>query len=105
VTMYAAAGAFFGFAGLLAMAKLRQGDPTTATGMELDIIAAAVIGGASLRGGVGSITGSMVGALIMAVLRNGSQQMQWSNSMQEILIGAAIVVAVGLDSIRQRRRG
>ncbi|HYE04185.1 MAG TPA: ABC transporter permease [Planctomycetota bacterium] len=101
--LYALAGAFFGCAGLLMTARLRQGDPTTAMGLELDIIAAVVIGGASLAGGVGSITGSLIGALIMAVLRNGSQQLGWPNYMQEIIIGAVIVVAVALDRLRQGR--
>ena len=57
------------------LSRLTQGDPTVAIGLELDIIAAVVIGGASLNGGTGTILGSMIGALIMAVLRNGSNQM------------------------------
>jgi ribose transport system permease protein len=82
---------------------MTQGDPTAAVGLELDIIAAVVIGGASLSGGNGSILGSMIGALIMAVLRNGSNQMGWPNYMQEIIIGAVIILAVGLDRLRQGR--
>jgi ribose transport system permease protein len=57
-----------------------------------------------LNGGTGSILGSMIGALIMAVLRNGSNQMGWPNYMQEIIIGAVIILAVGLDKWRQTRR-
>lgn len=101
--IYSFAGCFFGFAGLLQFSRLTQGDPTVAIGLELDIIAAVVIGGASLNGGMGSILGSMIGALIMAVLRNGSNQMGWPNYMQEIIIGAVIVLAVGLDKFRQSR--
>jgi ribose transport system permease protein len=103
VLLYGMAGLFFGLAGLLQLSRLTQGDPTVAIGLELDIIAAVVIGGASLNGGAGSILGSMIGALIMAVLRNGSNQMDWPNYMQEMIIGAVIVLAVGLDKWRQRR--
>jgi ribose transport system permease protein len=71
--------------------------------LELDVIAAVVIGGASLNGGAGSIAGSLIGALIMAVLRNGSSQSGWPNYMQEIIIGMVIVAAVGLDKFRQRK--
>ncbi len=100
-SIYRVAGLFFGLAGLMQLARLRQGDPTSANGLELDVIAAVVIGGASLSGGVGSVMGSMIGALIMAVLRNGSNQMEWPNYMQEIIIGAVIIVAVGIDRWRQ----
>jgi ribose transport system permease protein len=103
VLIYGLAGLFFGLAGLMQLSRLTQGDPTVAVGLELDIIAAVVIGGASLSGGTGSIFGSMVGALIMAVLRNGSNQMGWQNYTQEIIIGVVIIIAVGLDMPRQRR--
>ncbi len=103
VMIYAVAGSFFGLAGLMQLSRLTQGDPTAAIGLELDIIAAVVIGGASLNGGAGSILGSMIGALIMAVLRNGSNQMGWPTYMQEIIIGVVIILAVGLDRLRQRR--
>ena len=82
------------------MSRLRQGDPTVAIGTELDVIGAVVIGGASLSGGEGSILGSMVGALIMACLRNGCQQMGWPNYIQEIIIGAIILAAVAIDHWR-----
>ena len=101
---YAIAGLLFGFAGMLQMARLAQGDPTVAVGLELDIIAAVVIGGASLGGGVGSITGSLIGALIMALLRNGTNQLGWETYTQEIIIGVVIVLAVALDRWRQARR-
>src|SRR5207249_1437337 len=103
VTIYTAAGLFFGLAGLMQLSRLTQGDPTVAIGLELDIIAAVVIGGASLSGGTGSISGSMIGALIMAVLRNGSNPMGWRNYVQEIIIGVVIILAVGLDKFRQRK--
>src|SRR5580658_2157043 len=103
VLIYALAGLFFGLAGLMQVSRLTQGDPTVAIGLELDISAAVVIGGASLSGGTGSILGSMIGALIMAVLRNGSNQMGWQNFTQEIIIGTVIIIAVGLDLLRQSR--
>jgi ribose transport system permease protein len=103
VIIYALAGLFVGLAGLMQLSRLTQGDPTVAIGLELDIIAAVVIGGASLSGGTGSILGSMIGAFIMAILRNGTNQMGWANYTQEIIIGIVIILAVGLDKLRQSR--
>ena len=103
IWIYGLAGLLFGLSGVMQMSRLRQGDPTVAIGTELDIIAAVVIGGGSLSGGVGTILGSMIGATIMAVLRNGSQQMGWPNYIQEIIIGAIIVIAVAIDGWRSRR--
>jgi len=101
VLVFTLAGCFFGLAGLLQLSRLRLGDPTVAVGLELDIIAAVIIGGASLNGGSGTILGSIIGALIMAVLRNGSQQMGWPNYFQEIIIGVVIIAAVFLDRFRR----
>jgi ribose transport system permease protein len=100
VWVYALAGLLFGLAGVMQMSRLRQGDPTVAGGSELDVIAAVVIGGGSLSGGEGSILGSLIGALIMAFLRNGCQQIGWPNYIQEIIIGAIIVIAVAVDRWR-----
>src|SRR4029453_10336497 len=100
---YGLAGLLFGLAGVMQMSRLRQGDPTVAAGSELDIIAAVVIGGGSLNGGVGSIVGSMIGALIIAFPRNGCQQGGWPNYIQEIIIGAIIVIAVAVDRWRTSR--
>ncbi|HEX3142363.1 MAG TPA: ABC transporter permease [Pyrinomonadaceae bacterium] len=101
--IYALAGLLFGLAGVMQMSRLRQGDPTVAAGLELDVIAAVVIGGGSLSGGEGSILGSMIGALIMAFLRNGCQQVGWPNYIQEIIIGTLIVFAVAIDRWRHAR--
>jgi len=103
VTIYAIAGLLFGLAGVMQMSRLRVGDPTVAAGLELDVIAAVVIGGGSLNGGEGTILGSMIGALIMAFLRSGCQQLGWENYIQEIIIGAIIVIAVALDRWRSAR--
>jgi ribose transport system permease protein len=103
LAIYSIAGLFFGLAGVMQMSRLRQGDPTVANGTELDVIAAVVIGGGSLNGGEGTVLGSVIGALVMAFLRNGSQQMGWPSHVQEILIGAIIVAAVALDRWRHDR--
>ena len=104
LAIYGTAGLLFGLAGVMQMSRLRQGDPTVAAGTELDVIAAVVIGGGSLSGGEGTVLGSMVGALVMAFLRNGSQQMGWPSYVQEILIGVIIVVAVAIDRWRHSQR-
>jgi ribose transport system permease protein len=101
--IYSLAGLLFGLAGVMQMSRLQLGDPTVANGAELDIIAAVVIGGGSLNGGEGTILGSLVGALIMAFLRNGCQQMGWPNYIQEIIIGSIIVLAVAIDRWRATR--
>ena len=105
VAIYGLAGLFFGLSGVMQMSRLRQGDPTVAIGTELDVIAAVVIGGGSLAGGEGTIAGAMVGALAMAFLRNGTQQMGWPNYVQEIIIGLIIVLAVAADRVRRSRAG
>jgi len=104
VVIFVLAGFFFGLSGLFQVSRLRMGDPTVAVGLELDVIAAVIIGGASLSGGSGTVLGSMIGALIMSVLRNGSQQMGWPNYFQEIIIGLVIIVAVFLDRFRRGAR-
>src|SRR5258705_4767676 len=105
VLIYALAGLFFGCAGLMQLTRLTQGDPSGALGLELDMIAAVVIGGASLDGGSGNILGSMIGALVIQTLRNGSSLMNWPTFTQEIIIGVVIILAVGLDRLRQSRAG
>jgi len=99
VIIYALAGAFFGLAGVMQFSRLTQGDPSVAIGLELQIIAAVVIGGASLSGGAGSIPGSVIGAFMMACLANGSSIKDWPNYMQEIIIGVVIILAVGMDKV------
>jgi ribose transport system permease protein len=103
ILIYAIAGLFCGLSGVMEFSRLTVGDPTVAVGLELDIIAAVVIGGGSLSGGEGSILGTMIGVLIMAFLRNGCTMMGWPNYIQEIIIGVIIVVAVTLDRLRHRQ--
>lgn len=100
VLAYSLAGLFFGMAGVAQMAILHQGNPTGSPGLGLDLIAAAVIGGVKLGGGVGNIPGALLGALTMTVLQNGCQQAGWPVPLQEIAIGGAIVAAAGLDRLR-----
>jgi ribose/xylose/arabinose/galactoside ABC-type transport system permease subunit len=98
-------GALTGVASVMQFSTLTQGDPTAAEGMELDIIAAVVIGGGSLSGGEGSVAGSLVGALIMAVLRNGCRLVGIPNYVQNIVIGTIIIAAVGVDRLKHARQG
>ncbi|MDD5673206.1 MAG: ABC transporter permease [Chitinivibrionales bacterium] len=102
IIIYMLCGLFAGLAGIMQFANLTVGDPTAAQGMELDIIAAVVIGGGSLSGGEGSALGSLIGALMMAVLRNGCNVVGIPNYVQNILIGAIIIGAVAVDRYKQR---
>lgn len=101
VAVYMLSGWCAGLAGCLQFARLTVGDPTTALGKELDVIAAVVIGGGSLAGGSGSILGSLLGALLMTVLANGCTLLGLPNYVQEMLVGAIIVGAVALDHFRR----
>jgi ribose/xylose/arabinose/galactoside ABC-type transport system permease subunit len=98
--VYLLGSGFAALAGVLQFSYLTVGDPTTATGMELDVIAAVVIGGASLNGGEGSVAGSLVGALIMTVVANGCTKLDMPNWVQEIVTGGIIITAVALDRVR-----
>ncbi|MFZ5891810.1 MAG: ABC transporter permease [Myxococcota bacterium] len=103
ILVYTIAGALAGLAGVLEFATLTVGDPTDSIGLELEVIAAVVIGGASLAGGQGSIVGAMVGALLMTEIKTGCTHIGLPNWVQEILTGAIIVVAVALDRVRKPR--
>ncbi|HET6334131.1 MAG TPA: ABC transporter permease [Polyangiales bacterium] len=99
--VYTLCGVCAGLAGCLQFARLTVGDPTTAFGKELDVIAAVVIGGGSLSGGSGSILGSMIGAFLMTVLANGCTLLGVPNYVQEMLVGAIIIAAVSVDRWRR----
>jgi len=98
-------GFFIGLGGLMMFSRLTLGDPTVAQGLELDVIAAVVIGGASLTGGQGSVAGSLVGALIMSTIRAGSNQIGLPQWVQEIATGVIIVTAVTIDRLRAVKAG
>lgn len=102
IYIYTLGGLFAGIAGVAQYANLTVGDPTAAMGMELDIIAAVVIGGGSLRGGEGSAAGTLIGALIMAVLRNGCNLIGIPGYTQNIVIGSVIIGAVALDRLKHK---
>jgi ribose transport system permease protein len=101
--IYAFNGLLCGFAGIILASRLSTGQPTAGTAYELDVIAACVIGGASLSGGEGTILGAMIGALIMGVLRNGCNLLNISAFWQQIAIGAIIIIAVFADQYRKHK--
>lgn len=104
ITVYTLSGLFAGLAGVLEFSKLNLGQPTGAQMYELYVIASCVIGGTSLLGGVGTISGTVIGALIIGTLNAGAQQAGWPKWVQELAIGLIIVVAVALDQLRHRAR-
>jgi len=103
VGVYATAGLLAGIGGILMTARLGSAQPTAGMGIELDVIAAVVIGGASLAGGYGSIAGTAVGVMIIGVLRNGLNLNNVSSFWQQVIIGIVIAAAVLVENIRQRR--
>lgn len=99
---YGLSGAFAAVAGIVLASRLASAQPQAANGYELDAIAAVVIGGASLSGGKGKAFGTLVGALILAVLRNGLNLLSVSAFWQQVVIGVVIALAVLLDTVRRR---
>jgi ribose/xylose/arabinose/galactoside ABC-type transport system permease subunit len=104
VAVYAMAAALAGVAGVLQFSRLSVGDPTVADGLELDVIAAVIIGGASLAGGHGTVLGTVLGAMTMAVIQLGCAQRGFPNWVQQIVTGIIIVLAVALDRWRYKGR-
>ncbi len=101
--IYALSGLLCGLAAMVLAARTASGQPTAGEGYELSAIAAVVIGGGSLRGGEGSVTGTLIGAFIMGLLANGSDLLGVSPYWQKVVIGAVIIVAVLADELRKRR--
>lgn len=102
--VYALSGALAGLAAVAFAARLDSSQPSAGLGYELDTIAAVVIGGASLSGGVGSIFGTVVGVFIIGVLRNGLNLLGVSPFIQQVLIGVVIAAAVTFDTLGRKRR-
>ncbi|MFF1353736.1 substrate-binding domain-containing protein [Streptomyces sp. NPDC058297] len=102
VVIYALSGLFAAVAGIVLASRLTSAQPQAAQGYELDAIAAVVIGGASLSGGVGKASGTFIGALILAVLRNGLNLLSVSAFWQQVVIGVVIALAVLLDTVRRK---
>jgi ribose transport system permease protein len=101
--VYAIGGLLTGLAGMIEASRLMTGQPTAGNGYELQAIAAVVIGGGSLRGGEGSVIGTLVGAFIMGLLSNGSDLLGISPYLQQAIIGAVIIIAVSFDELRKRK--
>ncbi|MET8545287.1 substrate-binding domain-containing protein [Kitasatospora sp. NPDC004799] len=102
LAIYALSGVFAAVAGVVLASRLSSAQPQAATGYELDAIAAVVIGGASLAGGTGKASGTLIGALILAVLRNGLNLLNVSAFWQQVVIGVVIALAVLLDTVRRK---
>ncbi len=103
IAVYTLAGLFVGLAGIYQFSRLSSGNPTSGSGLELQIIAAVVIGGGSLNGGRGSVIGTLAGAGLIAVIKSGCTQLGISNPMQDVILGVIIVAAVTIDQLRQHR--
>jgi ribose transport system permease protein len=104
VAVYTLSAALAGLAGLLMFSKLSVGDPTVAVGLELDVIAAVIIGGGSLSGGRGSVWGTIIGAAIMTIIQIGCSQKGLANWVQQIVTGGIIIAAVALDRVRSGQK-
>ncbi|WP_371660104.1 substrate-binding domain-containing protein [Streptomyces sp. NBC_00280] len=102
LAIYALSGLFAAAAGIVLASRLSSAQPQAAQGYELDAIAAVVIGGASLAGGTGKASGTLIGALILAVLRNGLNLLSVSAFWQQVVIGVVIALAVLLDTVRRK---
>ena len=103
IVIYTLAGLLVGVAAMIATSRTVSAQPTAGIGLELDIIAAVVIGGASLNGGRGTILGTIIGTLLISFLRNGCTLLGISTNIQLIVIGIIIVVAVSVDQLARSK--
>ncbi|MBO9396471.1 ABC transporter permease [Shimia sp. R9_1] len=103
--IYALAGGICGIGGILIASRLNSAQPALGLGYELEAIAAVVIGGTSLSGGRGTILGTLIGALIMAVLTNGLRVLSVAQEWQTVVTGAIIILAVYADMVRRKKSG
>lgn len=103
--VYTIAGALVGLAGMIDIARMGKGDASAGMGLELEIIAAVVIGGGSLAGGRGSVLGTLCGVAIMGVINHGCTSLGLENQVEDILLGAIIIAAVYVDRLRSQKLG
>ena len=103
VTIYTLTGAFVGLAGMITTSRASTAQPTAGLALELDIIAAVIIGGCSPSGGKGTMTGTIIGTLLISFLRNGLTLLDISTNIQLVVIGAIILLAVTADQIATKR--
>ena len=103
LSVYVISGALAGLGGMIAASRVNSGQPNYGIGLELDVIAAAVIGGASLFGGQGTVVGTLIGAFLIALIRNGAVLLDVNTFYQQIIIGVVIWIAVFWDQYRRRR--
>ena len=104
IIVYSFAGSLCGIAGLMIASRLNSAQPALGPGYELDAIAAVVIGGTSLAGGVGTILGTIIGAFIISVLTNGLRILSVAQEWQTVVTGVIIILAVYADNLRKRRK-
>jgi len=104
VSAYSYAGMLSALAGILLSSRILTAAPTSGDGYEMNAIAGAVIGGTSLSGGIGTIMGTLIGALIIGVLNNGLDLLRVNAYMQQVLRGVVIIVAIILDQLRNKKR-
>jgi ribose/xylose/arabinose/galactoside ABC-type transport system permease subunit len=104
ISVYVISGFTAALAGIITAARLWSAQPNVATGLELDAIAASVLGGTSLFGGVGGVGGTMLGAFIMSVLNNGLNLLEISSYYQKVIKGVVFILAVTLDLYTKGRR-
>jgi ribose transport system permease protein len=98
-------GALAGLSGILSLAYFEGADPTIGTGFELQVIAAAIIGGTAVSGGSGTVVGALLGALIVAVINSGLVYFQVPTTYTDLITGIVILIAVGSDSLLRKRLG
>ena len=103
--VYMLSGLIAGIAGIVSFSRYLSAEPASGFGAELDVIAAAAIGGASLSGGVGSVEGAIIGAALAGIIANGVVLMNIDTYAQQAITGAVILIAVSLDVWRSRTRG
>ncbi len=103
-TIYALSGLIASMAGVIAFSRYLSAEPASGFGAELDVIAAAAIGGASLSGGVGSVLGAVIGAALTGVISNGVVLLNINTYAQQAITGAVILIAVSIDVVRSRRK-